>query len=188
MFDKGISEIKQSRSRFQMEKFVVGQHDTPEMQYYQICLEADAVLSSVKEAKLRVKKMMAEIEELRETGKKSDEIEAEILELSVERVEATIVGQERELKILKDLYDKYPKYTREEIEQAQPEYWQRRLMRVAQLQMLAGGVGWAHLEAIYQAGYLPDAISESDPMKYLDQAPKILGKEKVEAELFQNGK
>lgn len=177
MFDETISEIRQSRSKFQMEKFVVGQHDTPEMQYYQICLEADTVLSSIKETKLRIKKMLAEAEELRDTGKKSDAIEAEILEFHVEKMKSAIVGQERELLILKELYDKYPKYTRQEIEEAQPEYWQKRLMRVAQLQMLAGGVGWAHLEAIHQAGYLPEAISESDPMKYIGQAPQILGKE-----------
>ena len=36
---EAIAEIQQPRSRFQLVHFVVGQHDTPEMRFYQLCLE-----------------------------------------------------------------------------------------------------------------------------------------------------
>ena len=34
-----IAEIQQPRSRYQLIHMVLGQHDTPEMQFYQLCLE-----------------------------------------------------------------------------------------------------------------------------------------------------
>lgn len=165
-----IREIQQSRSRYQLEKFVVGQHDSPEMQYYQLVIEANGTTNSIKETELRIEKIKAEAEELRETGKKSDSIEAEIQELSIPELETQLIGQRRELAFMEELFSQYENYTREDIELAQPEYWRNRLMRVGEMQMLArqGGVDWAHLQALYQADVLHEAITKMPTMAHLD--------------------
>jgi hypothetical protein len=36
--EQAIAEVQQPRSRFQLERFVLGQHATPEMRYYQTVL------------------------------------------------------------------------------------------------------------------------------------------------------
>lgn len=168
---EAIKEITQSRSRFQLEKFVVGQHDTPEMQYYQTCLEANSLLRNIKENELKIKKIEAEIEELLETGKKSDAIEAEIKALSIDDINVSLIGARRELEILEAIFNKFPKYTRQEIEDAQEDYWAKRLIRVGQMQMLAAnsGVNWAHIDAIYQGGYMPQAIEQMGKVEMLEQ-------------------
>tara|TARA_R110000868_G_scaffold151151_1_gene374782 strand:- start:400 stop:981 length:582 start_codon:yes stop_codon:yes gene_type:complete len=165
-----IKDIQQSRSRYQLEKFVVGQHDSPEMQYYQLVVEANGTTNSIKETELRIEKVKAEAEELRETGKKSDSIEAQIKELSIPELETQLIGQRRELAFMEELFLQYENYTREDIELAQPEYWRNRLMRVGEMQMLArqGGVDWAHLQALYQADVLHEAITKMPTMAHLD--------------------
>ena len=154
-----IQEIRQSRSRFQIEKFVIGQHDTPEMQYYQTVLEASTLVRALEDSELQIEKLEAEIEELLETGKKSDAVEAKIKRKKIEDMELNLVGTRRELEILTDIFNQFPRYTREDIEKAQPDYWKQRLIRVGQLQHLgaASGINWAQLEAIYQADLLPHA-------------------------------
>lgn len=171
-----IKEIKQSRSRYQIEKFVVGQHHSPEMQYYQLCVEMNGLINTIEETKLRIQKVEAECEELRETGKKSDAIEAKIKERSIEELENHILGSERELAFMKELFEQYPKYTREDIEAAQPEYWETRLTRVAQLQMLSaqGGVDWAQLEAIYQANIMEKALEQIPNMSFIEDRDEVL--------------
>jgi len=174
---EAIKEIKQSRSKFQLEKFVVGQHHSPEMQYYQLLLEIETLQGALEENDLRVRKLYAEAEELRETGKKSDAIEAEMKERSAKRLQENIVGTKRELKYFEELFNEYPKYTREEIEAAQPEYWEQRLIRTAQLQYLSavsGGIPWAQFEALYQADVLPKALEEIKTLNLLDNKPDKL--------------
>jgi hypothetical protein len=50
--EKAIAEIQQPRSRFQLERFVLGQHPTPEMQYYQTCIELQDMLYKYKLAEI----------------------------------------------------------------------------------------------------------------------------------------
>jgi hypothetical protein len=172
--EDAIKEIQQSQSKYQYEKFVIGQHDSPEMQYYQTVVEASSRIRNLKETELKIKKLEAEIEELLKTGKKSDAIQAEILGLQIEETNLQLIGQRRELEILEDIFSQYPNYTREEIEAAQPEYWNRRLIRTAQLQLMSGHVDWAQLEAIHQAGILPQAIEALPTMSYLENKAQEL--------------
>jgi hypothetical protein len=77
---------------------------------------------------------------------------------------------------MQKLFDQYPKYTREEIEEAQPAYWEQRLTRVAQLQMLSaqGGVDWAQLEAIYQANIMEKALEQIPTMNFVEDRDEVL--------------
>lgn len=170
-----IKEITQSRSKYQIEKFVIGQHHSLEMQYYQLCLEASVLIDAIKESELRIKKLKAQAEELRETGKKSDAIEADILELRIPAMENSLNGSRRELAFMEEMFEQFPKFTRDEIEAAQQEYWETRLTRVAQLQMLSrqGGVDWAQLEAVYQAGIMEKALLEIPTLHHLIDEKKL---------------
>jgi hypothetical protein len=177
-----INKIQQSRSKYQIEKFVIGQHHSPEMKYYQLCVETQGLISSITENELRIEKLKAEAEELISTGKKSDEIEARIKLLSVPALETQLLGSKRELAIFEELFDTFPEYTREQIEAAQQEYWETRLTRVAQLQMLSrqGGVDWAQLEAIYQTGELEKALENIPTLSHLVKVIEPVDNKKVE--------
>lgn len=181
---QAYSDIYQGRTNYQLKHFVIGQHRKPQQQYIQILLEAKSLSSSITGNKLKLKKLNAEIEELKATGKKSDAVEAEIQELSKPEIENQIKSAERELSYLEELYDQFPEYSREEIEKAQAEYWEDRLIRVAQLQMLGNqtGVSWGQLDALHQADILEKAITKIPTMNYLSDREQTLEIDKEELE------
>jgi hypothetical protein len=122
-----FAEVQQPRSRFQLENFVVLSQATPEMQYYQIITEIQALYYTIRQVSLQLQKSQIEIDRLRQTGDEIDEIEAQIKELGIEQTKVVGVGAFRELEILLQLKNKYPEYTRNEIEQGQGKYWELRL-------------------------------------------------------------
>jgi len=159
---EAISEIQQPRSRYQLIHFVIGQHDTPEMRFYQLCLELQDMGYKLRMAQLAVRKARVEIARLQATGDELDALEAEEKQIGLEQTEIVMRGAERELAILTDLFDESQKFTRDEIEHAQPEYWQKRLTRQTNLQLMAGGVQWAQLDSLRQAGLLDEVIAERE--------------------------
>lgn len=162
--EDAIREVQQPRSRYQIERFVLGQHDTPEMRFYQLCLEAQQVLFSLRRAELEERKARVQIARLRDSPDEVDHIEADLQELGLEQTRLAVRGARRELQVLQDLFDSMPHFTREQIEQAQPDYWRARLTRQAELQALSSGVvGWAHLDALRQAGALDDVLAAARP-------------------------
>lgn len=176
--EQAIDQIQLNRTRYQMERFVVGQHHTPEMQYRQLLAEADTLLGTIQETELKIKKIEAETEELRATGKKSDAIEADIKELSIKPLNRHLTNSRRELGILKEMFECYPKYSIEDIEAAQEEYWRERLLRTAHFQAMGGAVTWAQIEAIWQAGFLPELVS----MNLNDEISKLKTPELLKGE------
>jgi hypothetical protein len=159
---EAIAEIQQPRSRYQLVHFVIGQHDTPEMRFYQLCLELQDMGYKLRTAQLGVRKAQIEISRLEATGDELDAIEAEEKQVGLEQTLIVMAGAEREIAILTDLFDESTHYTRAEIEHAQPEYWHARLTRQTNLQLMAGGVGWAQLDAMRQAGLLDDLVAERE--------------------------
>jgi hypothetical protein len=159
---QAVAEVQQPRSRFQLIHFVLGQHDTPEMRFYQLCLELQDMEYKLRIAKLGVRKNELEIARLRETGDEIDSIEADIQEVGLERTRITMLGAEREIAILHDLFNESQKFTRDEIEHAQPEYWEKRLTRQTNLQIMSGNVGWAQLDSMRQINLLDDLVAERE--------------------------
>ena len=157
-----IAEVQQPRSRYQLVHFVIGQHDTPEMRYYQVCIELQDMGYKLRMAQLGVRKAAVEIARLQATGDELDAIEAEEKQVDLEQTRIVMRGAEREIAILTDLFDESQKFTRDEIEHAQPEYWQARLTRQTNLQLMAGGVQWAQLDAMRQAGLLDELVAERE--------------------------
>jgi predicted transcriptional regulator len=170
MFDeieKAIAEVQQPRSRFQLERFVLGQHATPEMQYYQLCLELQDMIYKYKLAQINKKKTDLKIQRLRKTGDELNELKAQEIELGQEQTNLAIIGAQRELAHLIDIWDTFQhKYTREEIESAQPDYWQARLTNNAKAMLMGGqSVNAAHIEAMEQAGVLDSFVAEVEKTK-----------------------
>jgi hypothetical protein len=152
-----IKEIQQPRSRFQLEHFVLNQHDTEEMRFYQCVLEIQSMRTSLRIVSLEIEKRKIEIEKLKASGDAIDAIDARIKEISLEETEIVAKGTIREFNHLIDLYNSFPKkYTREEIDALQPVYWTKRLIRQVELDNLGnrGTVNPAHLEALRQIGEL----------------------------------
>ncbi len=159
---EAIAEIQQPRSRFQLVHFVIGQHDTPEMRFYQLCLELQDMGLKLRLAQLGVRKTDIEIARLLETGDELDAIEAEEKQVGLEQTRIVMRGAEREIAVLTDLFDESQKFTRDEIEHAQPEYWEARLTRQTNLQVLSGSVGWAQLDSMRQAGLLDGYVADRE--------------------------
>lgn len=149
-----MAEIQQSRSPFQLEKFVVNQHATTEMQYYQCVTEIQALYYTIKTVTLDMKISEIKIARLREEGDEIDELEAQKIELGLEQTRLVGIGAFRELDTLLNIFESFPKqFTRQEIDEAQPDYWANRLERQATLQSIAGSqAGASHLEALGQIG------------------------------------
>ena len=158
-----IAEVQQPRSRYQLVHFVIGQHDTPEMRFYQLCLELQDMGYKLRLAQLSVRKAEVEISRLVDTGDELDAIEAEEKQVGLDHTRIVMRGAEREIAVLTDLFDESTHYTRDEIEHAQPEYWHARLTRQTNLQIMAGGVQWAQLDSMRQAGILEEAITAHQP-------------------------
>ena len=165
--EAAILEVQQPRSRFQLEKFVIGQHKTEEMQFYQTCLELQDMIYKYQSAKLNVQKQELKIKRLRETGDELKELKAQELELGLKQTYTAMQGAEREMLALTEIFYSFPKrYTREEIEAAQPDYWDERLTGNAKAQLMGGsGVNPAHIEAMEQAGVLDKLIEEVEQNK-----------------------
>ncbi len=166
---EAIAEIQQPRSRYQLIHFVIGQHDTPEMRFYQLCLELQDMGHKLRLAQLGVRKAEIEIARLLETGDELDALEAEEAQVGLEQTQIVMRGAERELAVLTDLFDESQKFTRDEIEHAQPEYWEKRLTRQTNLQLMSGGVQWAQLDSMRQIGLL-DELVEAREAQIADQA------------------
>ena len=69
-----IEQIQQPRSRYQLERFVIGQHDTVEMQFYQCVIELNDMLHKYRLAEISQVRMEREIARL----ENSDEEDADL--------------------------------------------------------------------------------------------------------------
>jgi len=169
--EAAIAEVQQPRSRFQLERFVTGSHATPEMQYYQTCLELQDMIYKFQVAQIGVKKAELKIARLRETKDEMKELKAQETEINLSQTRLAMIGAERELNDLVAIFESFEtKFTRAEIEAAQPDYWNARLTGNAKAMLMGGtSVNAAHIEAMEQAGVLENFIEE------VQQSKKELG-------------
>lgn len=167
--EEAIKEVQQPRSHYQIVHFVLGQHDTPEMQFHQLCQELMNTKLGLEMARLDIRRNEIQIERLLSTGDEIDAITAEELRLGVEHTRTVMQGSERELAVMEDIFYSVPHFTRDEIEHAQPDYWEKRLTRQTNLQIMSGGVQWAQLDSMRQIGLL-DGMVEAREEQLIDQA------------------
>lgn len=138
------------RSDYQLHNFVIGQFDTPEMQYRQILIEARSLIYRIKNAEIDIQIKKHEIADLIDTGLQIDQLKAQKKELELTQIVDSIVAQKKELEYLSSLLIHYPQYTPEEIEANQKEYWEKRISRQAQMDRMSAieGVRSDNLEAL----------------------------------------
>mgnify|MGYP003153008178 FL=1 len=158
--EQAIEAIQQPRSRFQLEHFVVRAHDTPEMQFHQVVLELSVAVPNYRIALISKRRQEREIERLKDSDDPDADLDLEEKQITYGQFCAILVGTERELAALMDIYNAVPHFTRTEIDHAQPEYWEKRLNRQAQLSIMSGKIGWADLEALRQIDQLDPLIEE----------------------------
>lgn len=158
-----------SRSRFQLRQFVIGQHDTPQMRWRQIIIEAQHLVFSIRMAELDCERKRIEIHKLISTGDPLDAIEAEEKRLGIVLTERTLAGARLELSWLEELAEEIGTFTFDEIEADQPNYWQKRLQRQADTDVFAArhGISAGNVQSMLNAGLLenkeePCAISLGD--------------------------
>ena len=128
------------------------------MRFYQLMLELQDTGYKLRLAEIGLKKAEAEIARLVETGDELDALDAEEKRLGMEQTQIVMQGAQREMAVLEDIFNSCEHYTRDEIEHAQPEYWQKRLTRQTNLQIMSGGVQWAQHDSMRQIGILDELI------------------------------
>lgn len=146
--------IVRERSDFQLEHFVVGQHDTPEMQYRQIIIEAKSLITKIRFAELDLQMQRIKLDKLSDSP--VDQIKAERHRIGMALTEDNVEAAKRELAFLCRLAEQYPRYSAEDIEANQREYWENRLQRQATLDRLSveQQVSVGNLGSMLNAGLL----------------------------------
>lgn len=145
-----------SRSRYQLRQFVIGQHDTPAMQWRQVLIEAQDMAYKIRSAELAIEKSRIEIHRLMSSGDPIDAIDAEQKQLDITLTERTLAGARMELAWLQEIADEIGAHSFDEIEADQPNYWAKRLQRQADLDVLARheGISAGNLTSMLNAGML----------------------------------
>lgn len=173
-------EIQQPRTPYQIEKFVVGQHETEEMQYAQCVLELQMKYNSIRRALINRQIIDEDIKKLEAKGDLKNKLKADLKRIDMEDQDFAMIGAVREFDILSQIWNNFPKkFSRSELNFNQEEYWQKRLARDASYELQAQGrVGKGTIEALTQIGRSPvpelDHIRDTE-RKYLENHPtKIL--------------
>ena len=147
---KAMAELPQPRTDYQLEKFVVGNHETPEIQYAHCVLEISVKYNSLRRAKIALEKIDYEIKQLKENEDKMSEFEWREKEIDREECDSAVLGAWRELQALYKIWNTFEKkYTREEINAAQEKYWKKRITKQANNDVMATGrVSVGNLQAL----------------------------------------
>lgn len=145
-----------SRSEYQIRHFVIGQHDTPAMQWRQILIEAQDMAYKIRSAELHLKKERIQLERLLASDDEIDAIDAEQKQLDITLTERTLAGARMELKWLQDIAEEIGAHTFQQIEDDQPEYWRRRLHRQADTDILSRnqGISAGNITSMLNAGFM----------------------------------
>lgn len=145
-----------SRSRYQLQHFVIGQHDTKPMQWRQLLLEAQDLIFKIRMAELDVETAEIQIGRLQATGDPLDAVEVERKSVGLTLTRRLIAAARLELAWLQEIAVEVGVFSLDDIEADQEEYWRRRLSRQAELDMLSGrqGIGVGNLQSMLQAGLI----------------------------------
>jgi hypothetical protein len=144
-----FSAVSQPRSDYQIAKFVVGEHVTPERQYMQVVTELQRKTSAIRRAVAEQKKL------LKKLAAEQDENERELIQIDLDDLNFGIDGAVREFNTLHAIYKTFPAYTAEELQAAEEGYWIKRLATQAQVDIdSTGAVSAGNIDALRQAGIM----------------------------------
>ena len=163
----------QSRTAFQLDNFVLRQHDTEPMQYLQLCMELSGAMQSYETSVLMLEKNELRAQRLLESNNPEKRIEGKIQQVNNRYGRTALTAKARELQLLIEMYRAAKKFTREEIEADQANYWNRRLTRQAIGERTSGSPG--NFYAMWEAGMIDPAT--------LPPAPSIIGPSSLRGEI-----
>lgn len=150
------SMVIPSRTKYQLRNFVIGQHDTPAMQWRQIVIEGQDLAYKIRMAELSIEKAQINAERLMASGDPIDAIEAEEQLLGALLTQKVLAGAKCEFQWLKEIAEEVGPFTHEDIELDQPEYWTRRLRRQADIDQFAASqaISVGNVQSMLNAGII----------------------------------
>lgn len=149
-----MSQYTLGRTRFQLENFVLKEHDCPERMFLQAVTELKSLRDGTIIDWLEQQKIKIEIKRLLATGDEIDAIEATKKQYILGTMQENMKNREREIRILADALKKFPKiYTIEDIEAAEAVYWDKRLTRQMAEDMVSAqtGINQGNIRAAIEA-------------------------------------
>lgn len=155
---RAFDVVCQPKSNFQIEKFVVGQHDTPERQYVQCVIQLHALVCNIKRGEINRRRKLIEIKSLeKETGELA-ELDLAEKQVDLEQIEFSLKGALREFSCYFAILENFKEgFTYEEIQNGEANYWMMRLSRQSQCDRESTGrIGIGNREALWQAGFIPN--------------------------------
>jgi hypothetical protein len=173
-----ISEMQQPRSDYMIERFVVGQHRTPERQYHQCIIELQLKHDAIRRAMLEIRReeVMIEAADLAiktppqsglswDIAKELARLEIQERRWNIENAEMRIRGWLGEFDALYAIFEAMPKFTDAQLQAAEAAYWLERLERQAAQDIAQhGSIGVGNAEALLQIGH-PAGLMLSDPQQ-----------------------
>lgn len=178
------------KSRFQLEKFVIGANKGEAREYRQLLLQINEKSVALNKSEIRRKKIKAEIGYLNEQlTSESNQYKKTMLEcdiedkiLDLEQEEKLIMDAAVEFSTMYSIFTNMPKFTAEEFEQNELEYWKNRLIKDAQLQVLERGtIEAGTAKALNQMGFNPlqlqveiKTVNQLESMAASDNILKIM--------------
>lgn len=157
-FDLGkidFSKYTAGRTSFQLERFVMQEHDLPERKFLQLMMELKSCRDGFIGDCFEMEKLRIEIKRLVKTGDEIDNLEALKKQYLLRQHEENMKFREREITNIVRLINTLPKiYTYDEIEAAESRYWEQRLTRQAFEDMVSAqtGINQGNVRANIQAG------------------------------------
>jgi hypothetical protein len=157
-FDLGkidFSKYTAGRTSFQLERFVMQEHDLPERKFLQLMMELKSMRDGFVSDVFEIEKMKIEIKRLLAKNDEVDTLEAMKKQYFMRQLEENMIFREREIKTIVQLINSLPKiYTYDEIEAAESRYWECRLTRQAFEDMASAqtGINQGNIRANIQAG------------------------------------
>lgn len=151
---EAIAAIQQPRPAFVLRHFVVGQHDTPGQQWAQCILEMQLKLQAIATAEIDRQLAELRLARLEKRGTRAALLKAEKVRIELRSLEWAKLGAERELASLLQIKESFGRnWTREELDEEQEEYWNRRLARQAMQDVNGTGrVGVGNQDALRMIG------------------------------------
>jgi hypothetical protein len=149
-----FDEIQMPRTEYELRKFVIESQDTPAKAYAHCVLELSNKYDNLRLANIDVQIKEHEIAELEAKKDKISKLEAQKKRIELEQTNRARVGALREFEALYRIWNEFPhKYTRAEIDADQPEYWDKRIARQANNDMISSGrVSASNVDALRMIG------------------------------------
>jgi hypothetical protein len=149
-----FDEIQMPRTEYELRKFVIESQDTPAKAYAHCVLELSNKYDNLRLANIDVQIKEHEIADLEVKGDKISMLEAQKKLIELEQTNRARVGALREFEALYRIWHEFPhKYTRAEIDADQPEYWDKRIARQANNDMISSGrVSASNVDALRMIG------------------------------------